>query len=179
MVKYTINDQIHPNYTNFLSFESDFNSRIWYNYFLKNFHYNYIACILYVIIIFSGKHLMEKRTALKASGLLFVWNLSLCLFSMFGFVRMFAEIPLLLSHYKDLKCTICIPQLEIGPSAFWQVMFTLSKFVEFGDTFLLVVRKKPVIFLHWYHHVSVLLFTMHVVTRFNPIGRWMVSIFFP
>lgn len=174
-MKYSIDHQIQPNYTNVLPFEESFNSRSWFEYFLQHFWINYAACILYVIIIFSGQKYMKKRSPLNPGMFLFVWNTSLCLFSLFGFLRMFAEIPLLLRHYQNFQSTVCIPQLETGPSAFWQVMFTLSKFIEFGDTFLLVIRKKPVIFLHWYHHITVLVYTMHVVTRFSPIGRWMVS----
>lgn len=32
---------------------------------------------------------------------------------------------------------------------------------EFGDTWLLVLKKKPIIFLHWYHHMTVLLYSWH------------------
>ena len=173
-MKYSVTHQIHPNFTNVLPFETDFNSRVWYTSFHDNFDYFYLACLFYVVTIFSGQYFMKKRPPFNPGNFLFLWNLALCLFSTFGFLRMSAEIPPLLRHYKNFECTVCIPQLETGPPALWQVMFTLSKFVEFGDTFLLVARKKPVIFLHWYHHISVLLFTMHVVTRFNPIGRWMV-----
>lgn len=175
-MKYSIEDQIHPNYTFVLPFESKFESPPWYNYFNQHFTYNYIACLIYVIIIFTGQRSMKNLKPVNPGNFLFLWNLSLCLFSTIGFIRMSAEIPLLYHRYKNFECSVCIPQLEIGPSAFWQVMFTLSKFIEFGDTFLLVVRKKPIIFLHWYHHITVLLFTMHVVTRFSPIGRWMVSL---
>lgn len=178
-MKYSIKEQIYPNYTYVLPFEENFESRPWYNYFNQNFTYNYLACVIYVFILFIGQKYMTKRTAVNPGNFLFLWNLSLCLFSSFGFIRMSAEIPVLYNRYKNFESSVCIPQLEYGPSAFWQVMFTLSKFIEFGDTFLLVARKKPVIFLHWYHHITVLLFTMHVVTRFSPIGRWMVSISFP
>ena len=34
--------------------------------------------------------------------------------------------------------------------------FTVSKVFELWDTFFIVVRKRPLILLHWYHHVTVL-----------------------
>ena len=40
-----------------------------------------------------------------------------------------------------------------GPSGFWTTAFVFSKIPELGDTAFLVVKKKPVIFLHWFHHV--------------------------
>ena len=33
--------------------------------------------------------------------------------------------------------------------------FAISKLVEYGDTVFLVLRKRPVTFLHWFHHTTV------------------------
>ncbi|VDL66713.1 unnamed protein product [Nippostrongylus brasiliensis] len=48
-----------------------------------------------------------------------------------------------------------------GPASFWACMFAFSKIAELGDTVFLVLRKRPVIFLHWYHHAVVLVYCWH------------------
>jgi fatty acid elongase 3 len=42
---------------------------------------------------------------------------------------------------------------------YWLYIFYLSKFYELLDTVVLRLKKKPVIFLHWYHHSVVLAMT--------------------
>lgn len=43
---------------------------------------------------------------------------------------------------------------------------------ELVDTVFLVLQKKPVIFLHWFHHVTVMLYCWHAyVNRIGP-GIW-------
>lgn len=41
---------------------------------------------------------------------------------------------------------------------------------ELFDTFFIVVHKKPLILLHWYHHASVLLCTWHTMVTHAPAG---------
>jgi hypothetical protein len=43
----------------------------------------------------------------------------------------------------------------------WVQLFILSKIPELIDTVFIVQRKRPLIFLHWYHHVTVLLYCWH------------------
>lgn len=39
---------------------------------------------------------------------------------------------------------------DVSPaSAFWAWAFVLSKLVELGDTAFIILRKQPLIFLHW------------------------------
>lgn len=45
----------------------------------------------------------------------------------------------------------------------------MSKIVEFGDTFFIVMRKSPLPFLHWYHHVTVCVYTWYCVVP-QPIA---------
>lgn len=39
--------------------------------------------------------------------------------------------------------------------------FSSFQVAEFGDTVFIVLRKRPLLFLHWYHHVTVLVYTWH------------------
>ena len=55
--------------------------------------------------------------------------------------------------------TVCYSINPTGPASFWACAFALSKVAELGDTFFVVMRKKPLIFLHWYHHAVVLVYS--------------------
>uniref|UniRef100_H2Z286 Elongation of very long chain fatty acids protein n=1 Tax=Ciona savignyi TaxID=51511 RepID=H2Z286_CIOSA len=55
-----------------------------------------------------------------------------------------------------MVCTGPIVERLIHPN--WTYAFLYSKFLEYGDTVFIVFRKKPLIFLHWYHHLTVALF---------------------
>ncbi|KAG5505118.1 hypothetical protein JIQ42_04305 [Leishmania sp. Namibia] len=48
-----------------------------------------------------------------------------------------------------------------GPVGAFLCFFILSKIPEMLDTAFLVFQKKPVIFLHWYHHTTVMLYCWH------------------
>jgi len=58
---------------------------------------------------------------------------------------------------------ICDPKHHFweGKNLFLLWAFIMSKVVELGDTLWLALRKRPIIFLHWYHHTTVLLFCWH------------------
>jgi len=62
-----------------------------------------------------------------------------------------------------------------GGVALWMGMFCISKLPELVDTVFLVLRKKPVIFLHWYHHLTVLLYCWHAYHHTIPPGIWFAS----
>jgi elongation of very long chain fatty acids protein 6 len=49
---------------------------------------------------------------------------------------------------------------------------------ELLDTFFIVIHKKPLIFLHWYHHVSVLLYCWHAYVTKAPGGLFFVTMNF-
>jgi elongation of very long chain fatty acids protein 6 len=96
-------------------------------------------------------------------GVLACWNALLCAFSWMGAIR---TVPHLLYNLKTqtFEQTICTPphvEWGVGATGLWVQLFILSKIPELIDTVFIVQRKRPLIFLHWYHHVTVLLYCWH------------------
>uniref|UniRef100_A0A9J7YFE1 Elongation of very long chain fatty acids protein n=1 Tax=Cyprinus carpio carpio TaxID=630221 RepID=A0A9J7YFE1_CYPCA len=60
-------------------------------------------------------------------------------------------------------------------SKFWAFAFTLSKAPELGDTVFIVLRKQRLIFLHWYHHITVLLYTWYTYKDRVAGGGWFMT----
>lgn len=59
-------------------------------------------------------------------------------------------------------------------SSFWSFLFILSKLPELGDTMFIVLRKQPLIFLHWYHHMLTLMYCWYAFKEFTPSARWFI-----
>lgn len=75
--------------------------------------------------------------------------------------------------YSNCICSLC-SFLDNRVGGFWNWMFTLSKVPELGDTVFIVLRKQPLIFLHWYHHVTVLLYAWYSYSDYIATARWFV-----
>jgi len=52
------------------------------------------------------------------------------------------------------------------------MLFVFSKIPELGDTIFIILLKKEVLFLHWYHHVTVLLYCWHGFATRSSAGLW-------
>mmetsp|Transcript_54620 Transcript_54620/g.116039 ORF Transcript_54620/g.116039 Transcript_54620/m.116039 type:complete len:307 (-) Transcript_54620:170-1090(-) len=135
------------------------------------------SCILYLILITVGRSHMEKNPAWSWRRVLAAWNLSLSLFSTIGFLRTAPHLFHNLMSYplREVMCGDPKETYGSGSTGLWVQLFILSKFPELLDTFFIVVHKKPLIFLHWYHHVTVLLFCWHSYVTASPPGLFFVT----
>ena len=94
---------------------------------------------------------MKDRAPFGLNWALSAWNLFLALFSLAGAVRVVPQIALnvYLLGFEYTICERADSQYGLGASGFWVALFILSKPFELIDTFFIVMRKKPLILLHW------------------------------
>lgn len=128
--------------------------------------------ILYVTLVFVGQRVMAQRKAFVLRKPLIAWNAGMAVFSFLGFIRVSPELFRTISTH-GLLFSVCVTSYGRDPvAAFWISAFVTSKFVELLDTAFIVLRKRPLLFLHWYHHVTVLLFAWHSAKEVSATGRW-------
>jgi len=147
--------------------------------FVKNYDMLSVwSSLLYVVVIFGAQWIMQRKEKYDLSSALTLWSGMLALFSVIGTVRMWPEIIHVL-RYEGLYHSSCVASyMEHPATQFWAGLFTLSKIIELGDTMFIVLRKKPLIFLHWYHHISALLYTWYSFPNKISYGRWFICLNF-
>ncbi|KAJ3257909.1 hypothetical protein HK103_004200 [Boothiomyces macroporosus] len=101
---------------------------------------------------------MINREPFKLLWVTAVHNLLLCAESLFMFVVGIYVVWLKYNNepLSELFCTNSRATTD-GLFSWIMYMYYLSKFPELLDTVILVLKKKNVIFLHWYHHAIVML----------------------
>jgi elongation of very long chain fatty acids protein 6 len=82
---------------------------------------------------------------------------------------------LLTDEYEDTVCGDPTVTWGAGATGFWVMLFVFSKIPELLDTVFIVLRRKPLIFLHWYHHVTVLLFCWSAYSTLAASGLYFVA----
>lgn len=129
---------------------------------------------LYIVIVFGGQQIMKSRERFELRSCLFLWNIGLASFSIMGASRCLPEFFTTL-FTKGFRASVVDSSFYDGASGFWVLCFSLSKIVELGDTFFIVLRKQQLIFLHWYHHITVLLYCWNSYSEQTATGRWYVT----
>ncbi|MES1908451.1 MAG: hypothetical protein MHM6MM_001386 [Cercozoa sp. M6MM] len=116
---------------------------------------------LYCPVIFTLRKIFpmppagEKRPkdSLLMKTLLVLWNFGLASFSFLAFLSL---LPLWIRLIRgESYDAVCYDAVALGsdPRGWAMFLFNVSKIVEFGDTVFLALRRRPIIALHWTHHV--------------------------
>ncbi|XP_078702143.1 very long chain fatty acid elongase 6-like [Branchiostoma floridae x Branchiostoma belcheri] len=141
---------------------------------------NWTQCVhwsvFYVLMILLGQRWMQNRTKYALRGPLICWNLLLGLFSVLGTVRF---VPPLVADVREhgFEWTLCSAAWYRDPVLhLWGSAFAFSKVLEFGDTAFIILRKQKLIFLHWYHHVTVLFYVWLSYKEQLAGGRWFIAL---
>nr|XP_006816358.1 PREDICTED: elongation of very long chain fatty acids protein 6-like [Saccoglossus kowalevskii] len=137
--------------------------------FQSNWTDSMIYAGIYMVLVYAGRSAMQQRPKYDLRRALAVWSGSLAIFSIIGFFRVF---PKLLEEYMQggWRQTLCDKSFLNSVSGFWVYLFTLSKVIELFDTMFIVLRKQKLMFLHWYHHVTVLVYSWYTLSEGVPSG---------
>lgn len=128
--------------------------------------------ILYIMfVLLLPKYFRDKKgLSLRYPSILY--NTFMSLFSLYGATALTLQVVQVLGHstFYDSVCS-CDYYFKY-PSVLASFLFSWSKPVELIDTIILVLRGKTPIFLHWYHHVSVVIIGMNNYVNPQPTGLW-------
>ena len=138
----------------------------------SNLNYILCICVTYVTLVFWSKNVLKdiKPWSSHLTVCAIAWNILLALFSSVCFILFTLETAHVWSN-GGWNATVCTLPPHTGQHALWSLLFIVSKVWEFGDTALLVLRRKPVTFLHWYHHCTVLILSCYIGGHNSSLRR--------
>ena len=159
------------NYSFIFTFERNWKERVFFYHMQNRWADSFIYVAIYIGILLYGQYFMKTRSGYDLRFCLCFGNCILATFSIAGGIRTLPELITAVTKY-GWQYSICISTYFNGVTSFWISMFTISKLFELGDTIFIVFRKRPLILLHCYHHVTVLLYTWYSYTDHTASGRW-------
>lgn len=112
----------------------------------------YLTPLLYVFAVFAAKYLMRNREPFTLKGFSVVHSTFLCIASAVMWSGLLYGALLKASASGSFSLFCDTDTRQSGVVGFWLYIYWLSKFPELLDTAILVLRKKPTIFLHVFHH---------------------------
>merc|ERR1719424_1036126 len=121
----------------------------------ENWQYPLVAVTLYLIMIPALRKHVASRGKYNTRTFALYWNIFLSVFSMVG---LSACLPVMVhelsSHGVDFTVCANASWYGHGWQGLWVAFFIYSKFFELIDTILLLLAARPVILLHWWHHLT-------------------------
>jgi hypothetical protein len=120
-----------------------------------------VAVPIYLAFLLIGTQVMRKRPPVNCNKALGYHNLVLFVLSVAMFVGSVAELIVssVNNGFYETYCGGTIPGQENiykGRLWFWAFLFYASKYYELFDTVFIVLKKRPLLFLHVYHHIIII-----------------------
>jgi elongation of very long chain fatty acids protein 6 len=131
-----------------------------------------LAIFLYLLICYFGPIWMNNRPAFKPTTVFACWNFFLTLFSCYGMIRTLPHVlyRLLTLSFEQAICESIYTSFGGGAVGLASLVFVFSKILELFDTVFLILKKKKLLFVHCYHHITVLLFCWNSMITKSSIG---------
>uniref|UniRef100_A0A0K0DS22 Elongation of very long chain fatty acids protein n=1 Tax=Strongyloides stercoralis TaxID=6248 RepID=A0A0K0DS22_STRER len=151
---------------------SHFDEKKGRDWIIEHFPLTIQLSFLYVVTIFSIKFIMRSRQPFQLTLPLNIWNAILSIFSITGTLMLTGEFFSTVQE-RGIYGSYCkIGNMNKGQSGYWVWLFMVSKMFELVDTIFIVLRKKPLMFLHWYHHVLTLMYSFFSYPYTPGFNRW-------
>ncbi|KAI8491529.1 hypothetical protein Bbelb_307290 [Branchiostoma belcheri] len=141
-------------------FEAGFDSAGFLRWFRTVWPWCFPLSAAYVALVFGGRRAMAAREPFRLKLPLVMWNLGMAVFSILGALRYIPALQHTVRHQGFLR-SVCEQYYTRPVTGLWSALYIFSKIVEFGDTSFIVLRKRPLLFLHWYHHVLTCIYSWY------------------
>lgn len=124
-----------------------------------HWQWSFYYSAMYLFLIYVGQKYMQNKPAYNLRRALCCWSTGLCLFSCYSLYRIY-HLAYYMIYTGGLQHAICDIDSYVGSrgGGLWAFLFPLSKLPELVDTVFIVLRKQKMVFLHWYHHVTVFIY---------------------
>ena len=151
-----------------------FNGYEWSRSTAMNWHLPLLAVTCYVLMIPLLKSCVKEPVKIPRFAL--CWNFGL---SAFSFCGVCACLPVMAHELRSngFYFTTCAPApwYGAGTHGMFVALFIYSKFAELVDTAIILLGKRSVLLLHWWHHVTVLLYCWHSYCTQIATGLWFAT----
>jgi hypothetical protein len=149
-------------------------------FFAQNYMILLISSFLYCPVIFGTQFVIKNLSnpncldkPLKFP--LFLWNMSLSIFSGIGAYHLIPYVYNMVKTHGFIYSACSQDYIYTNKVSFYIFLFVLSKIPELVDTLFIVLRNKPLITLHWYHHLATMLYGWHGGYVMSSAGPWFSS----
>lgn len=171
--------RIDAEYPYYMEWEKTWAGCVWWSGWLgETLPAMYMTAVLYVVVIFGLRDVvMPRMKAFDLWPLLALWNLGLSVFSTYGALRTVPALVRLMvdGGWRASVCGVTEDAWCESNVGHWVFLFIVSKMPELVDTLFLALRKKPIIFLHWYHHITVMIFCWWAGHLRTMTGLWFAA----